>query len=356
MEAAVNQFKRYEKSVLTERTVFQIDKNRVIDKRLVNRGNIGSIFRLFGFTKYPSYEEFSKANFIIECNLTNVYKGWLSKPKVNLLKVLHLIAVLNHQFNLLKVPNSKLAKLYIDNKNVSDLVNLYFNSDPLSIYSSRASDALENVLLKEAVMLRDKYDPNTDMDLTVTLRDFNDNSKIIYLHNDLPKGKAKLNDTDYVKLINVKGIGPVEEKEKKTGNVLPTPDYFAAPFPNIDNAKMRNKILLRIDRFHQKTHTTDPNTWGIAPGYLDQYVRNMRDEFKDLEVSVIADADNFILENKKGLYYVFTDDGNVFTATSFNAATEIMNRRLDAKEFSASTTGDMPEDVKDLLNQEDKKK
>lgn len=350
----VNNFKKYSKSVLNERTIFQIDKDKIIDKRIVNRANIGSIFRLFGFTKYPNYEDFEKANFIIECNLTNTYKGWLSKPKVNLLKVLHLIAILNQQFTLLKVPNSKLASMSIENKYIPNLVKMFFNSDPLGVYDKNPSNALEYILLKESSILGDKYDTNTDLDLTVTLKDFNDNSKVGYYHNGLPKEKAILNDFDYSKLINIKGItnNKDENKEIEGEKAIPTPNYFSNPFPNIENVKARNKIISRIEKFYKKNHNTDPKTWGIIPEYLESYVKTMRDDFKDLTVSAIIDPDNFILENKNKTYYVFTSDGNVFTADNFDKANEFIMKRISRK--NKSVNNEMPEDVEEALNEMNK--
>lgn len=155
-------------------------------KELVTKKNIGSVFYLLGYSRYPDYEDFVACNTDKQLNdlsFKNEYHGWLAAPEVNLLKVLDFMAYLTFSLdNQIKLCNSYLASKAITKEQIPMLVEELYGVEPSSPVDTKQYK-LSELLSAENMILGDmigKYLYDNTID---PKKAFDDDSGVEFKHS-----------------------------------------------------------------------------------------------------------------------------------------------------------------------------
>lgn len=100
---------------------FEFDNGQKISKCFITSRNIGSVFFLNSEPIYPNFSDFSCHTRGDKVAYKNHYSGWLSKERVNALKVLSFVAFLHREYSHTYMPNKYLSTHYMDQKQISQI-------------------------------------------------------------------------------------------------------------------------------------------------------------------------------------------------------------------------------------------
>lgn len=321
----------------------KISNDRYVWRNVVTESNIGSVFFLLGQKKYPDFNAFQQCgNTAQKLAYSHSYNGWLAAPRLNMLKVVHFISILNNQFEELDLSNNYMAskqinqaqmrelakKLYVncgryrgDYFNFSDVEHLFFDSS-WSPEIDMVNKLLEDAKQRPGALLKMETTEfgSADSDYTMRLYEFNDQFDAIYNHCH---SKNTINTRTMELQIEALIPGFFE---------LGTP-YLTIPDGIVTNIMQRLYIISTVQSYYEKIQTVDttaPNLTKEQRILLRKYIQGFSHLLLVSAYATIP-ADGtcaFILMNQEGYFYSFPCNDAPEKFPRLTDATNYLGRHL----------------------------